>query len=673
LWNSLVSARDGWWLNEPIRWVQTNLRETDANLDAAHLVRQLADMRANVLLLGMGGITAYYPSRVEFHSVSPYLPPGRDMFGDVLQAAHAKKIRVVGRFDFSKTSEAASNAHPEWFFRKANGDPVIYNGLYSTCINGAYYREQAVKILSEALDKYPVDGLFFNAFGNQSRDYSGNDVGLCHCAVCRRKYAEMFHKEIPKKPDDDYRKFMFVSSREVASIFGDLIHKKRPQAGYFNYVQESTDGIMSESNTAVARPLPLWPYSASDNVNRALNSEPGKMPVNLCMQFVDYWWRFATVPRDEIALRLWENVANGGALAFEVNGTLDQQDRQAVETAKPIFRWLAENEQYYSRERSAARVLLLTGPSSTGQTYSQRSYRGLFRLLSEEHMPFAVSNNMRWLDRQQSGGSSTQSRNRQAPAQPLPGDSSGDHPEFDLVIATDWAPPELRGYAEHGGHVLIVSPQEPQFPLAEIIRKWPDRKGYLRVRDHSLFPSLHETDLLMLDGPLTELAGDAASPLTLIPPSMIGPPEKVHVDWKDTQQPGLIVRPVGKGTIAWIPWDLGALYYRESLPAHAGLFRDVVDRLNPARQLRTNAHPLVEITWMQQGDRKLLHLVNLSGHSQTGYFPPLPMTDIHVAIAGRFKQAVSIRAPGHLPLHFEGGYTSFTLPRLTDYELIVLN
>jgi hypothetical protein len=44
---------------------------------------------------------------------------------------------------------------------------------------------------------------------------------------------------------------------------------------------------MSECNTAVGRPLPLWPYSASDNGNRARNSEPDKMLLNLCMSFVD--------------------------------------------------------------------------------------------------------------------------------------------------------------------------------------------------------------------------------------------------------------------------------------------------------------------------------------------------------------------------------------------------
>ena len=28
--------------------------------------------------------------------------------------------------------------------------------------------------------------------------------------------------------------------------------------------------------------------------------------------------------------------------------------------------------------------------------------------------------------------------------------------------------------------------------------------------------------------------------------------------------------------MAWLPWGLGALYYRHSLPAHAALFHDVV-------------------------------------------------------------------------------------------------
>ena len=147
---------------------------------------------------------------------------------------------------------------------------------------------------------------------------------------------------------------------------------------------------MSESNTALGRPLPLWPYTSSDNVNKARNSEPGKMSVNLCMQFVDYAWRFATVPDGEIRLRLWQNMAHGGALTLAINGTFAQQDRQAVEAARPIFEWAAKNEQYLHGQESPARVILLAQGDNS-------NYRGLFRFLTEEHIPFAVSTNLDWV------------------------------------------------------------------------------------------------------------------------------------------------------------------------------------------------------------------------------------------------------------------------------------
>jgi len=91
------------------------------------------------------------------------------------------------------------------------------------------------------------------------------------------------------------------------------------------------------------------------------------MAVNLNMQFVDMWRRFATVPKAEIALRMWQNMAHGGALTFEVNCTLDLQDRQALETAKPIFRWAAANERYYTGEQSAARRCCWVHRRATGR------------------------------------------------------------------------------------------------------------------------------------------------------------------------------------------------------------------------------------------------------------------------------------------------------------------
>jgi hypothetical protein len=211
-------------------------------------------------------------------------------------------------------------------------------------------------------------------------------------------------------------------------------------------------------------------------------------------------------------------MAHGGALTFEVNGTLDLQDRQALRAVQPVFRWAAANEQYYARETSAARVLLLGAPADTGRVYSEELYRGMFRLLSEEHIPFAVSDNMDWL---------------------------GKH-DCDRVIATDWAPSGLRQYADAGGRVLIASASRPEFDIAPVERTDADVKGYIRIRDHSAFPSLGETDLLMLNGLFTMLKTVGPHTLTLIPPSMIEPPEFIQIDMRETDTPAIATKDFGK-------------------------------------------------------------------------------------------------------------------------------
>ena len=289
-----------------------------------------------------------------------------------------------------------------------------------------------------------------------------------------------------------------------------------------------------------------------------------------------------------------------------------------------------------------ARVLLLGNPARTGLSYSQASYRGLFRFLSEEHIPFAVSDNMDWLGKR----------------------------EFDLVLAADWAPPELSEYMARGGRVLIVSPRAPEIRTPRVVTTHRDVESYFRIRNHDMFPSLKATNLVMLDGDYTEVEGDGSASLSFVPPSMFGPPEKIHVDIANTNKPGIVL--FAEGRAAWIPWDLAGMYYRHSLPAHAGILRDVVNRMLPVRQLRTDAHPLVEMVLMKQGSRTLLHVVNLSGHSETAYFAPVPMKGIRVDVAGAFKRARTVRSEGAVPLAVSGGRTAFTVPNLSDYEVVVL-
>jgi hypothetical protein len=178
-----------------------------------------------------------------------------------------------------------------------------------------------------------------------------------------------------------------------------------------------------------------------------------------------------------------------------------------------------------------------------------------------------------------------------------------------------------------------------------------------------------------MDGEYVELAPGDRPLLTLIPTAMFGPPEKVWSDKVETAIPGLVFAQYEKGHVAYIPWDVGGLYYRHSSQGHAGLMADVIDRLLPhGRQLKTNAHPLVEITVMDQPARRrtLVHLVNATGHSGTAYWPSIELRDIRIELARDLRRATAASSSISLPVTRDGSYGAFTLPSLKAYEVVVI-
>jgi len=73
----------------------------------------------------------------------------------------------------------------------------------------------------------------------------------------------------------------------------------------------------------------------------------------------------------------------------------------------------------------------------------------------------------------------------------------------------------------------------------------------------------------------------------------------------------------------------------------------------------------------EQG-RTLLHLVNVSGHSSTGYFAPIPTSEITVELDGDYKTANAVKLNTNLSVDKKSNYSRFILPALTDYEVIIL-
>lgn len=101
-----------WW-KRPLRVIQTNLQVLDTpRMDEARIAAQIEDLGANVLVVNVGGIYAWYPTALPFHTVNPCLPKDHDLLKALLAACHARGIRVVARFDFSKASDRTYQMRP---------------------------------------------------------------------------------------------------------------------------------------------------------------------------------------------------------------------------------------------------------------------------------------------------------------------------------------------------------------------------------------------------------------------------------------------------------------------------------------------------------------------------------------------------------------------------------
>ena len=186
-----------WW-KRPLRVIQTNLQVLDTpRMDEARIAAQIEDLGANVLVVNVGGIYAWYPTALPFHTVNPCLPKDHDLLEALLAACHARGIRVVARFDFSKASDRTYQMRPQWFARSADGSPQVVGAmrpgnwdlLYTTCINSGYRNaELAAPALREALGRYDLDGVFFNA------PHAPN----CHCEACKAKYLALCGAPLPE-------------------------------------------------------------------------------------------------------------------------------------------------------------------------------------------------------------------------------------------------------------------------------------------------------------------------------------------------------------------------------------------------------------------------------------------------------------------------------------------
>lgn len=681
----VLSAQDtDWWLNEPYRLVQTNLREIDAiDFDMDVYVQSVKDMGANCVLINVGGIVANYYTDLEFQYRNPNLR--YDLIEEAIEALHKEGIRVMGRFDFSKINEELAAKRPEWLYVGVHGEHVNYNGQVHTSLNGGYQQEYSFKILSETLGRFPLDGVFFNMIGYQTRDYSNNYHGIDQSEADR----EAFRKwsgglDLPTKEDDSdpvfrkYRQFKAETAQDLFYRISKHIKSYGDHIALCTYTHAGIDLYRKESHSSLFQEKAAWEYSASHNVKSALGSWQNKQVSNAAVHFLDYPARHAADPAYFTEKRLVQDFMHGAGLDFYCIGRLDNlEDRKVLGHVRSVFQFHKKHEKYLFNIHSDARVLLLH------DRQSEKEYRGLFEFLSENHILFDVMEHWRITD------------------DDLPRELA----DYELLILpgidrmSQEACEIMDAFVHQGGKLLATGFSSTTDEIGNPMNKYrlaclgvePDFEPFKKTQGtyFRIFPKdkapLGNKDLQYLDLvyawediALCKAKEGANSFLGFIPPAMIGPPEKCYYT-EVTEIPGMVSMDYGRGKSVLITFPIGSLYDHTRHYGHNALMCSAIDALLAYRaEIITDASPLLELSHQisNAGDFEWFGLVNQSGQIGNAFHKPLPLPGFFITFKPA-KTVGEVRLLGSEQkvdfVQGENGSITMELDGLGYYDVLLVN
>jgi len=671
-----------WWKANNIRMLQANLPAYEATLDVDSLIADLKYFSANTLLINAGGIMAFYPTKLENQYVNPYMK--ENMLGDVITKCHAEGIRVMVRFDFSRAHKSIFDKHPDWFYISPYGERIINDDMYVVSINAPYEQEQLFNIVGEVIDRYPVDGIFLNMPGYQTRNaYVGKYHGIDQNEYEKKRFAEFSNGlklPVEENPDDPvfkkYQEFKEHSTTDLMRRLHQLVKTKSKNIAICTYSEKYVDIIRHESQT---NSLPYWPYNASDNVNNTMTSYPDHIVCNASIQQISFQSRYNAIEPEEIAIRLYENIANGSGLDLSLMGDFqDYEDERNYETIRRIYTHHKKYETYYGRYKTTAKVLVVS-PGTWPSGEAGHEYRGIQLMLKEAHIQYDIMED-------------SQIANR-----------AGTLNQYSVIIFPGItrigvsAIKVLNDALKQGTNMIATNTSfsdddEALMQLfgAKKIQPVYDGAGYyLNPENKKFFKRFEQQSLLFwkFNLGLYDFPSADTTLLPILTPGRPGPPEIIG-GHEPTGKYALGVKKHDHGKAVLMPINLGRLYYIHGYEQHKNILLDVIDYVYPevGELIQTNAPPRVEVILQEFAENKpenlnfttsdgmMLHLVNLTGFSGNTYFDPLPVHNVSFSIKSDFKPSriFSMNGGKQIDFKWESDRIEFSLDKLGEYEGIVI-
>ncbi|WPR76121.1 alpha-amylase family protein [Algoriphagus sp. NG3] len=672
-----------WWKANNLRVIQTNLPAYEAEtLNADSLIADLKSLSANTLIINAGGIMAFYPTQLEYQYTNPYMK--ENMLGDVITKCHENGIKVIVRFDFSRAHKSIFDKQPDWFYLSPEGKRIVNDDMYVISINAPYEQEQLFNIIEEVIDGYPIDGIFINMPGYATKNaYTGEYHGIDQNPYDMKRFSEYSNgMKLPVTEDysdpvfTKYQEFKQYTSEDLMRRVHELVKSKNEQIAICTYSEKYVDIIRHESQT---NSLPYWPYNASDNVNNTIHSYPDHIVSNASIQQISFQSRYNAVEPEEVAIRLYENIANGSGLDMSIMGDFrDYEDERNFDIYRKVYALHKKYEPYFGNYTSPAKVAVIA-PGSWPSGDAAHEYRGIQLMLKESHIQFDIV--------EKSQIAHLEEKLKTYKLLILPEITNLDAESLEALIRINESGTNLIAT----NRSLSAHPEALESLFGAKIKQL-DHEGsgyYLNPADKKLFTRFEHQKLLFWKFNLGLYDFEAADEekLPIYTPGRPGPPEKIG-GHETSGYHAVGIKKHAKSNAVLLPINLGKLYYLHGYEQHKNILLDLIDYSYPEVNdlIVTDVHPRIEAVLQEYArnipenhtsetlEGMILHLVNLTGFSGNTYFSPLPIQESRFKVKTKFepRRIWSMIDGNDIIFDYEDGYVTFVVKELGDYEGIVI-
>ncbi|MDB5002675.1 MAG: hypothetical protein JWQ34_900 [Mucilaginibacter sp.] len=678
------------WFNKSMRWAQLAFVENDpAKCDPDFWLDYFKRIHAQGALLSAGGVVAFYPTDVPLHHRSDYLG-NKDLVGYMVEGCRKMNMTVCLRTDPHAARQNVYDAHPDWIAVTADGKKRRHwanPDLWVTCALGPYNFDFMTSVHKEIMTRYKPEGIFSNR-------WSGS--GMCYCEHCVQNFkAFSGGMELPRDGGSTakYREWNTARLKELWFLWDAEMRKIKPVSRFIpnGFPDRKITGQLADiffvDRQGRSGNIPPW-----DSGRGAKELRAGGMDMKPLIHIFSVGLEESPRWKDSVntaaELRIWavNGVANGMLPCFVKFGATPI-DKRWMSPIEQVYQGFYRSEKYLRNTASMARVAVLEqGVASAGgkpwQTNGAYHMNGMYHSLVEGHVPFEMIN------------SAVLNAELLKPYKLLVLPNITSLSDSQCAIITK--------FVEDGGSVVASfesslydenGKKRIDFGLANLFGvsfdnavEGPMQNSYLRLHSdaatnkfHPVLEGLEDANRI-INGIYTvkvkPVATNFPSPVTLVPTYPDLPMEDVYTRNPDPDTRELYLREIGKGRVAYIPWDIERTFWQYMAPDHGKLLNNTIKwALNEEPVVAVTAPGLIETTVWRQEQSMAVHLVNLTNPMMMkGPMRELiPVNaDVSIKIPANAKVTgvnlpVSERKPAYT---IKDGRIMLTVTQIMDHEIV---